>query len=156
MAWRNIWRNPRRTLVTVAAMTLALFSLVVYTGMLQGMLDDMEQTVVEVEMGDLQIHTVDYLDHPSIYELIEPVDTLTSALEDAGYRASPRLVGGGLVAASESSAGASLRGLDVLVDAEVSEISQRIADGQWLDPGDPMGVVVGRRLAGALGLPPGR
>ena len=94
MAWRNIWRNPRRTLVTVAAMTLALFSLVVYTGMLQGMLNDMEQSVVEVEIGDLQIHTVDYLDHPSIYELIEHVDGLILALEAAGLRANPRLVGG--------------------------------------------------------------
>ena len=152
MAWRNIWRNQRRTLVTVTAMTLALFSLVVYTGMLQGMLNDMEQSVVEVEIGDLQIHTVDYLDHPSIYELIERVDGLILALEDAGFRASPRLVGGGLVAARESSAGASLRGVEVTADAQVSDISQRVADGQWLDPGDPLGVVVGRRLAGALGL----
>ena len=133
-------------------MTLALFALVVYTGMLQGMLDDMEQTVVEVEVGDLQIHTIDYLDNPSIYELIERVDTLIPALEDAGFRASPRLVGGGLVAARESSAGASLRGVDVAVDAQVSEISRRVADGRWLDPSDPQGVVVGRRLAGALGL----
>jgi len=58
MAWRNIGRNRRRTSVTVAAMTLALFSLVVYTGLLQGMLDDMEQTVTDIEIGDLQIHTV--------------------------------------------------------------------------------------------------
>ena len=152
MAWRNIGRNRRRTAVTVAAMTLALFALVVYTGMLQGMLDDMEQTVVEVEVGDLQIHTIDYLDNPSIYELVGRVDVLIAALEDAGFRTSPRLVGGGLVAARESSAGASLRGVDVAVDARVSEISRRVADGRWLDPSDPQGVVVGRRLAGALGL----
>ena len=152
MAWRNIGRNRRRTAVTVAAMTLALFALVVYTGMLQGMLDDMEQSVVEIEVGDLQIHTVDYLDNPSIYELVDSVDALVSALEDAGFRASPRLVGGGLVAARDSSAGASMRGVDVRVDAQVSEISQRVADGRWLDPADPQGVVVGRRLAGALGL----
>ena len=152
MAWRNIGRNRRRTAVTVAAMTLALFALVVYTGLLQGMLEDMEQSVVEIEVGDLQIHTVDYLDNPSIYELVDRVDVLVSALEDAGFRASPRLVGGGLVAARDSSAGASMRGVDVRVDAQVSEISQRVADGRWLDPADPQGVVVGRRLAGALGL----
>ena len=152
MAWRNIGRNRRRTAVTVAAMTLALFALVVYTGMLQGMLDDMEQSVVEIEVGDLQIHTVDYLDNPSIYELVDSVDALVSALEDAGFRASPRLVGGALVAARDSSAGASMRGVDVRIDAQVSEISQRVADGRWLDPADPQGVVVGRRLAGALGL----
>ncbi|MEE2636017.1 MAG: hypothetical protein VYE68_02135 [Acidobacteriota bacterium] len=51
------------------------------------------------------------------------------------------------MAARESSARASLRGLDVTLGAEANKISQRVADGRWLDPGDPYGVVVGRRLA---------
>jgi len=133
MAWRNIEHPRRWTAVTVAAVTLALFALVVYTSMLQGMLNDRERTVVEI--GDRQIHTVECL------------DTLILALQDARLRSSPRLVGGGLMAARKSSTRASLRGVDVTLGAEVSEISQRVADGRGLDPGDPYGVVVGRRLA---------
>ena len=152
MAWRNVGRNRRRSTVTVAAITLALWVSVVYTGLLQGMLADMETGITELEIGDVQIHTVDYLNKPSIYELVDEVDTLIPALEEAGFRASPRLVGASLVAARESSAGAQLRGVDVALDAGVSGISQRLEEGQWLDPADPRGVVVGYRLAGALGL----
>jgi ABC-type lipoprotein release transport system permease subunit len=152
MAWRNVGRNRRRSAVTVAAITLAFYSMVIFTGMLRGMLDEMEETVVEVEIGDVQIHTVEYLNRPSIYELVEGTDALIPALQEAGFRVSPRLLGSGLVAARESSAGAQLRGLDVALDATVSDISQRVADGQWLDSGDPLGVVLGRRLAGGLDL----
>ncbi len=152
MAWRNVGRNRRRSTVTVAAITLALWVSVVYTGLLQGLLADMETGITELEIGDVQIHTLDYLSKPSIYELVDDVDRLIPALEQAGFRASPRLVGASLVAAEESSAGAQLRGVDVALDAAVSQISQRVTEGQWLDPADPRGVVVGYRLAGALGL----
>ena len=152
MAWRNVGRNRRRSTVTVAAITLALWVSVVYTGLLQGMLADMETGITDIEIGDVQIHTVDYLNKPSIYELVHEVDTLILALEEAGFRASPRVVGASLVAARDSSAGAQLRGVDVVRDAGVSGISQRLEEGRWLDPADPRGVVVGYRLAGALGL----
>ena len=152
MAWRNIGRNRRRTVVTVAAMTLGLFAMVVWFGMMEGMLNNMEGTVTEVEIGDLQIHAPTYLDYPSIFTRVDDVDTLISTLEAAGFHASPRLVGGGLVASGESAAGGSLLGVNVEVDARVSVISTRVADGAWLDENDPAGVVVGRRLAGTLDL----
>ena len=152
MAWRNIGRNRRRTVVTVGAMALGLYAMVIWFGMLQGLLNDMEQTVVEVELGDLQIHAPTYLDDPSLYTDIEDVDALLSRLEAAGFRASARLVGAGLAAAHDSAAGASLRGVDVQGNARVSVISSRLAAGEWLDAADPAGVVVGRRLARALDL----
>ena len=152
MAWRNIGRNRRRTVVTVGAMALGLYAMVVWFGMLQGLLNDMEETVVEVELGDLQIHAPTYLDDPSLYTDIDDVDALLARLEAAGFRASARLVGAGLAAARDSAAGASLRGIDVAANARVSVIATRLAEGAWLDDGDPAGVVVGRRLARALDL----
>ena len=150
MAWRNIGRNRRRTVVTVGAMAFGLYAMVIWFGMLQGLLNDMEDTVVEVELGDLQIHAPTYLEDPSLYTAIDDVDALLSRLEAAGFRASARLVGAGLAAAHDSAAGASLRGIDVQGNAGVSVISTRLAEGAWLDDGDPAGVVVGRRLARAL------
>ena len=152
MAWRNIGRNRRRTVVTVGAMAFGLYAMVIWFGMLQGMLNDMEETVVEVELGDLQIHAPTYLDDPSLYTDIDNVDALLSRLEAAGFRASARLVGAGLAAAHDSAAGASLRGIDVQGNAGVSVISTRLAEGAWLDDDDPAGVVVGRRLARTLDL----
>ena len=152
MAWRNIGRNRRRTAVTVGAMTLGLFAMVVYIAMLVGMLNDMEETIVEIDLGDLQIHAPTYLDDPSLYTVIDDADALLGELEAAGFRASARLVGAGLAAAHDSAAGASLRGVNVEDDARVSVIPSRLAEGAWLDDGDPAGVVVGRRLARSLNL----
>ena len=152
MAWRNIGRNRRRTVVTVGAMAFGLYAMVIWFGMLEGMLNDMEETVVEVELGDLQIHAPTYLDDPSLYTDIEDFEALLARLESAGFRASARLVGAGLAAAHDSAAGASLRGIDVQANARVSVISSRLDEGEWLDDGDPAGVVVGRRLARALDL----
>ena len=152
MAWRNIGRNRRRTVVTVGAMAFGLYAMVIWFGMLQGMLNDMEETVVEVDLGDLQIHAPTYLDDPSLYTDIDDVDALLSRLEAAGFQASARLVGAGLAAAHDSAAGASLRGISVQGNARVSVISTRLAEGKWLDDDDPAGVVVGRRLARTLDL----
>lgn len=150
MAWRNLWRHGRRTVVTVAAMTLALFVLILYTGLLEGYLQNMEGNVLDLEVGDVQVHAGDYRNRPSIYTRIEDPESLIETLERQGYRATARLLGGGLVAAGDASAGASFRGIDVERDARVSEIGDHVNAGTWLDPMQPAGVVLGRRLARTL------
>lgn len=152
LAWRNIWRNRRRTIVTVGAMTLALFVMVLYTGLVEGYLQDLEHNILDLELGDLQVHAKGYLDNPSIYTRIEKTEALLAKLKKIGYPACARLLGGGLVASGESSAGALLRGLDIKRDASVVDIDKHVASGKWLDPGDPKGVVLGRRLARTLGI----
>jgi len=150
MAWRNLWRHSRRTFVTIGAMTLALFVLILYTGLLEGYLQNMEGNILDLEVGDVQAHAGDYLNRPSIYTRIEDPEGLLDTLDTQGYRATARLLGGGLVAAGESSAGASLRGVFVERDARVSKIHEHVSRGAWLDAGDPKGVVLGRRLAQTL------
>lgn len=152
MAWRNVWRNRRRSLVTVAAMSLALLTMILYTGLVEGYLDAMERNVLDLEVGDVQVFAGDYRRNPSIYTRIDDSERLLGRLEEAGFRASGRLLAFGLVAADEASAGASFRGLDVARDAEVSEVSHQLDRGRWLDPADPKGVVIGRKLARTLGI----
>jgi len=155
MAWRNLWRYRRRTLVTVAAMTLALLIMVLYTSLVEGYLRDLERNIVDIELGDIQIVAPDYRNNPSIYRRIENPEQLVAQIHDRGLRASTRLIGGGLAAAGESSAGVMLKGIDVEQDAAVSEISEHLASGQWLDATDQPGVVLGNRLAKTLGVGPG-
>jgi putative ABC transport system permease protein len=155
MAWRNVWRNRRRSIVTIAAMTLALCVEILYSGLVTGYLQGMEDDVLDLEVGDMQIFAGDYLDKPSLYTAIEDPNTLLARLDEMGYPASARLLGGGLAAAGEFSAGVALRGVDVVQDAKVTLIGKKVADGTWLDPADLHGVVVGRRLAKALEIRPG-
>ncbi len=150
MAWRNVWRNRRRSVVNIAAMTLSLCVLVLYSGMVEGYVRSLEEDLVEVEIGDLQVYAEDYLDNPSIHTRVESSEMLVKELEGAHFAASPRLVAGGLLARGNASAGVRVVGLDVERDKTVSVVYQRLARGAWLDVHDSRGVVLGRGLARAL------
>ena len=149
-AWLNLWRNRRRSLVTMAAMTLALLVMILYTSLVEGFLRDLERDVVEVEVGDLQIHGQGYLEAPSLYTTVDDSERLTERLEESGYRVAPRRLAGGLAASGEASAGAMLIGIDLERDRTASRISDSVAEGAWLSVDDPYGVVIGNRLARAL------
>jgi putative ABC transport system permease protein len=155
MAWRNVWRNRRRSLVTVAATTLAFTVMILYSSLVQGYLRAMERNVLDLELGDVQVHAPEYRDDPSLYSSIEDSDELLRRFDERGYPASARLLGFGLGAAEEASAGVQIHGIDVARDARVSRIAERIRAGAWLDPADPYGVVVGAQLARTLVAEPG-
>ena len=93
MGWRNVWRNKRRSYVTIAAMTLALWVMLLYAGIIPGYLNSMEQSVTQYEVGDIQIHASGFLENPSLYTSIEDSAAILMELEKAGIAASPRLLG---------------------------------------------------------------
>ena len=155
MAWRNVWRNRRRSLVTIAATTLAFTIMVLYSSLVEGYMRGMERNLLELELGDVQIHASAFQDDPSLYSAMYDAAELVGRLEERGFAASPRLSGFGLAAAGDAAAGVQLMGIDVGRDAAVSRIGAQVADGTWLDPADPFGVVLGARLAGTLVVQPG-
>lgn len=104
LAWRNIWRNTRRTAVTVAAMALSLAVTIVYAAMVD--MVTMERDALEAaEMGVAQVFRQGYQDRPSIYSVMEDAPAVVARLRAAGLPAAARLLGGGLMAAGRSSAG---------------------------------------------------
>jgi ABC-type lipoprotein release transport system permease subunit len=149
-AWRNVWRSRRRTLVTVSAMSFGLWTMILYSGLMSWYLRDMEARILDLEVGDLQVHAPDYRDDPSLHTHIDDAEALLAELRSAGYRATARLLAYGMAAAEESSAGVAFLGVDVARDAEVSLVHEHLLSGSWLDPADPHGVVLGRRLARML------
>ena len=151
LAWRNVWRNPRRSLVTIAATSLALFVMIVYSGLVVGYIDGLQRNVLDLEVGDAQAFADGYREKPSLYTTIAAPEPMIAELEAAGYQVSPRLLATGLGAGEASSTGVQLIGIDVTADAEVTRIAEQVDRGAWLAPDDE-GVVVGRRVAELLGL----
>ncbi len=154
MAWRNVWRNSRRSIVTIGAMALALWTELIYAGLVAGMAADMTNYVTEYDLGDIQVFSENWTKRPSLHETIDAA-TLVPRLEAAGFAVAPRLQAGGLAAAGELSAGVALVGVDTARDSKVLGLATAVAEGQWLDVNDPGGVVVGQGLARSLSLEPG-
>jgi ABC-type lipoprotein release transport system permease subunit len=155
MAWRNLWRNRRRTLVTVSAMTLALGVMICYSGIVAGYLAAMERNILDRELGEIQVFAQGYRDNASLYTRINDAEALLAELDKAKLPASARLLASGLAAAGDSSAGVTFRGVDVERDARISQVQAHVAQGKWLDPSQPRGVVIGRKLARILNVKPG-
>lgn len=155
LAWRNIWRNRRRTIVTIAAMTIAMIATINYSGLMNGYVHGMERNILDFAFGDIQIHAPGYRDKPSLYKRIPSPGELLEKLDAAELPGSARLLAAGLGALKETSAGVMLIGLDVSRDARVSKISGQVDRGEWLSDADSHGVVLGRRLARTLGAEPG-
>lgn len=154
MAWRNVWRNSRRSFVTIAAMALALWAELIYSGLVSGLLADMAGDVTDLDLGDVQVLSKKWLQRPSLHEVVDD-QSILAKLDAAGYPATARLQSGGLAASGELSAGVALIGLDPGRDGKVLKVQEALAEGAWLDPSDPHGVVVGRGLARILQLKPG-
>ncbi|MCP4604800.1 MAG: ABC transporter permease [Proteobacteria bacterium] len=154
LAWRNVWRNRRRSIVTIAAMSLALLVMILYSGLVKGYLEAMERNILDLEIGDIQIFADDYRENPSVYTRIGNPQDMLDELDGLGFKSSARLLTSGLAAAGDSSAGVALRGVNPERDAEVSLVHKQVMNGKWLSRSAPNGVVLGRRLARNLGAKP--
>jgi ABC-type lipoprotein release transport system permease subunit len=155
LAWRNIWRNRRRTVVTIAAMTIAMIATINYSGLMNGYVHGMERNILDFAFGDIQIHAPGYRDKPSLYKRIGNPAELLEKLDTAKLPGSARLLAAGLGALKDTSSGVMLIGLDVGRDAKVSKIPSQVDRGEWLSDADSHGVVLGRRLARTLDAEPG-
>lgn len=152
LAWRNVWRNSRRSIVTIGATALALFVMIFYSGLVTGYIGGMERNALAFELGEAQIFQQEYRKKPSIYTTIQNHEAIIEEAEAAGFRIAPRLKASGLGAFGDGSSGISINGIDVERDAGVTDISQHLGQGRWIHTGEHDGVAIGRKLAKTLGL----
>jgi len=155
IASRNVFRNWRRTLVTTLAMGFSGFIMTLFAALMAGMLQTSERNAVAMNLGDIQIHAEGYRDDPDLYNRIDNAADLVNKLQQAGFHATQRIYGFGLAAAGSTSAGVQMRGVNLKNEATVTQVHKHVMQGQWLADNDPMGVVIGRKLARTLGVRPG-
>lgn len=80
IAWRNLWRNKRRTIITSASVFFAVFFAVIMRSVQLGSYDRMIMNFIESYSGYLQVQHLKYQDNPSIDYSFECSDSLASAI----------------------------------------------------------------------------
>ena len=149
MAWRNIWRNPRRTLLTIAAIAFASLILVFMLSFQLGCYGTMINTSVRISTGHIKIQAKGYLEDKKMRLVIQDPDPVAKILDrikgiDAyTFRAN----GFSLVSSKNRTLGAVVSGIDPLGEARVSTIKSLIRKGRYLEPGDKYGSLIGQHLA---------
>ncbi len=154
MAWRNIWRQKRRTLITVISLTFGVTGIVFMHSYGGGVWEEVVAIMTRTTLGNLQVHGNGYQEEPAIYNTVPDPQAVEAQLAQLIPNAHPlrRVLGFGLVAASELSTAAMIVGLQP--DRERASSQLLAVDpaegGRDLAATPAMEVVVGRDLAAQL------
>ena len=157
IGWRNLWRNPRGTLLTALALGLGLTLLLISLGLLDGSHEQMVGNGVRFGTGHVVIQAQGYQDTNS-QELLLPARVVattgeflqTEAMKPVVRGVSPRLLASGLLSSAANASGVSMMGVIPKEERAVSLIPQRIVEGNYLSDDQSSGVVIGADLARQL------
>jgi ABC-type lipoprotein release transport system permease subunit len=157
IGWRNLWRNPRGTLLTALALGLGLTLLLISLGLLDGSHEQMVDNAVRFGTGHVVIQAQGYQDTASV-ELLLPARVVsttgeflhTESLKHVLRGMSPRLLASGLLSSAANASGVSMMGVIPKQERSVSLIPQRIVEGNYLNDDQQSGVVIGTELARML------
>ncbi len=162
LAWRNLWRNRRRTLITMAAIALGYVMLLFVACLMAGLRWQMIENGTRLVLSQVQVHAPGYYPNRTIQKTIggakgTDVGALVTAItaDPRVLAAAPRTYGFGLISADNRTAGVELFGVDPDEERKVTVLDAQIAKGTYLDGNKPMGVVVGDKLASTIGVAPG-
>lgn len=150
LASRNVYRNWQRSLVTTLAMAFACTIMILFSALMEGMIQKSEHNAVAMNNGDIQLHVQGYREDSDIYAMIPKAIELINKLRANGFYATPRLHVFGLMASEQSSAGVHLRGIDLDYEKTVTVIHNYLQSGLWLDEKESHGVVIGKKMARLL------
>lgn len=149
LAWRNLWRNPRRTLVILAAVCIGVFSMIFIGALMEGVGDQLVRTSIAALVGSVQVHERGYREDPVVENTMadpaEPEAALASVLPP-GARWSRRVRVSAVAGNARHSSGVTLVGIESEREAGVSFIGSAVEEGRHLAEADPYGIVVGRAL----------
>jgi len=138
LAWRNIWRNPRRTLITMGSVIFAVLMAVLLNSVKEGMLFRMQENAVTFYTGAIQVHQKGYWDEKTLENTFLTSETLRSqAVQQKGVRnATNRLESFALTASREHTKGAMIVGIEPEMEPLITRLDEKLVDGKYLETGD--------------------
>ncbi len=152
LAWRNLWRNPRRTVITLIVVSVGLWSILAVASFITAWAQSSRDATLRLLIAQGQIHAEGYLDNPNINRLMDPPEgALLSALnQPAISNWVARLELPAVVQSEYKTLPVSVVGVDPDAERRISSVPQKLVEGRYLSGLDDDGVVIGLNLAKRL------
>ncbi|HNB40520.1 MAG TPA: FtsX-like permease family protein [Anaerolineales bacterium] len=154
LAWRNIWRHKRRTVIIVLAMSMSLSLMMFYDGLMNGFTDAIYGNAVKVLGGNIQIHAEGYRAEVGSTPLLPLTDAqavVNAAEADTNVvAATQRINTGGLVTNREGAFAVVITGIEPEKEVQVNLIGQYVTEGRNLVSDDGDNILIGKGLADAM------
>jgi ABC-type lipoprotein release transport system permease subunit len=149
LAWRNIWRNPRRTTVILAAVIIGVWSMISIGALMRGIAVGMVKNGIATLTGHIQIHHKGYRDDPAIENSMLNRQVVEKALNEILPRRAhwtSRVRVNAIANNARHSSGVTMVGIDPLAEAKISFIGSAVSKGGYLAQGDSNGILIGQAL----------
>jgi ABC-type lipoprotein release transport system permease subunit len=155
MAWRNVWRNWRRTVIAVIAIALGLMLMLVFDGMLGGMDQSLYGNTIKLQGGHVQIHAPGFLEKMNrspLLPLADPAAAAGAALaQPEVVVATQRIRTGGMVSSREGTMPVAITGIQPEQETpSLSLVAENIVQGRYLRSDDEDLLLIGQALAERL------
>lgn len=154
LAWLNIWRNKRRTLITTASVFFAVLLAIATRSITNGVYENMIHNVVSYASGYIQIHKKGFWDEQSIDNTFEDDEQLTQILlkNPDVENFMPRLETFALSSFADKTKGVLVLGIDPEKEKEVNNLHEKVVQGHCIETINDNAVVIGEGLANQLKL----
>ena len=150
VSWRNLWRNPTRTNVTIAAVALCISILIIFQSMIIGLIDKAVFTTTNLVVGEVQIHAESYLDDRSLYKYLKNTKKIKSIAKKNNIGLVERSYGYGLISSGTKSAGTQFWGVEPELELKYFDFAKHIDQGTFLSSSSSNKIVLGNKLALSL------
>jgi putative ABC transport system permease protein len=151
IAWRNIWRNKRRSLIVISSIIVGVIFAMLNDSLGRGMMMQMLENPIKSHISHIQIHKKGFIDNKNIHKLVpeaEKAETILSELKFIKHYGK-RIFVYGLVSSANSSAGAAINGVQPEKEKKITDISKRIIEGTYLT-GKKREIVISKKTAEKL------
>jgi ABC-type lipoprotein release transport system permease subunit len=155
LAWRNLWRRKRRTLITALSIAIGVALCIFFTGLSDGMYGRIISMATRLGSGHLVVESPDYRDDQDLENSLvagdDLIDLITGQPSVEGY--SLRISGPGILSSSYGTVGGGFDAVQPELDREVSLLANKIVEGHYLESGSDIivGSEVVRKLKVKLG-----
>lgn len=154
MAWRNLWRNKTRSIAIMLSVAIGLLAGIGVLALYKGMLKSRVRTVIDTEVGHLQLHNPDFKkdNHPAFLlpqanALLEKVQSLPAV-----KIAAPRTLVQGMLITTTGSAGVQINGVVPALEYSASQLKRKMVAGEGFHEGKPNEIIIGKKLADKMKL----
>jgi putative ABC transport system permease protein len=148
LAWRNLWRNRRRTLITITAVVFATWFVIAMRGIQLGTYEHNITFSLNLFSGYLQLQHPGYLQNPSLQKSFRFDDGMRELLDRdervKGY--APRVYAEGLLSFGDNSHGTAIFGIDPSVEQRVTRLVRQLHEGRMLASTTAAEIVVGKTM----------
>ena len=156
MAYRNLNRNRRRSILSALAVSIGLALLLFIAGIVNGEMQGAMQTTIALQSGNLQVRAASYVEEKSSLkweDLVADPDQVAAQIKKLPQVtiATPRLFASGIINTSSEAIGVQLYGIDPASPANTPIVQGMIA-GSFITPDDQNGILIGQTLAQKLGV----